>query len=217
MLVVIQPPNATNVIVPGSEAWNRLVEVLRVENEPTVAPTELGVDQNVLEVQVKAKSSSWNIIASLHLDEQETEELSDFVDLTNAPWCRASLSIRGPISTSRIHVEKEILASDSGKVRGVIEQEVYGVCYSAVLHGDEDGLTICEGVTLFPSRDWTTWALLCSGYLIEETEDDDEGRSLRKRMICREIFEYLQSLKNHRIEKKEEIIKLLEELFDESV
>lgn len=91
------------------------------------------------------------------------------------------------------------------------------MCYSAVLHGDEAGLTICEGVTLFPSRDWTTWALLCSGYLIEETKDDDEGRSLRKRMICREIFEYLQSLKNHRIEKKEEIIELLEELFDESV
>ncbi len=211
---------AVALIVPGSEAWKKLKEEEKkklAEEEASLA--EIGIDKNVLKVRIKAKSSRWKIIGQLHEedDHEQTEQQRDFVDITKASWHRASLSLRGSISTSEIHVKRELLNSDSGEVVKDVEEVVYGVCYSAVViakPGGEGGFIFCEGVTLFPSRDWTRWALLCSGYLVEAQTEDDEETTLRKLMICREVFEHLQSLKNHRVEKKEEIIELLEDLFD---
>lgn len=211
---------AVALIVPGSEAWKKLKEEEKKEQaEEDTSLAEFGIDKNVLKVRIKAKSSRWKIIGQLHEedDHEQTDQQRDFVDITQASWQGASLSIRGPISTSEIHVKRELLNSDSGEVVKSVEDLVYGVCYSAVViakPGGEGRLILCEGVTLFPSRDWVRWALLCSGYLIESQTEDDEETTLRKLMICREVFEHLQSLKNHRVEEKEEIIELLEELFD---
>lgn len=221
MLVAITPNEDDDKItveerkkaVPGSEAWVKLKEAEKKENAEEEITT---IDKQIVAVPIKPSPPTWNIIGQLHRedDHEETEQSTDFVDLTKAPWHSATLSLRGPISTSRIHVEREVLNSDSVKV---VEEAVYGVCYSTVViakPGGEEGSIFCEGVTLFPSQDWTRWALLCSGYLIESQTEDDEETTLRKLMICREVFEHLQSLKNYHVEKKEEIIELLEDLFD---
>lgn len=210
-------------IVPGSVAWKQQKEAeKKTQDDEEAFPKISAFNKEIREIPIKAKTSSWKIIGQLHQGDDE-EVLSDLegniVDLTKVPWHQANISGRGPISTSWLHVEREIFDSHNGEVMKKVKETIYGVCYSATVSvstvtGKER--IMCEGVTLFPSRDWTRLALLCSGYMIglrSFESEDDEATVLRKIIICREVFEHLQSLKNYRVEKKETIIALLDELF----